>query len=86
MESRKTFNTNIVDDFLSVPTDIYTPSSDQWFKSDDHYNSGGVLLKIHFWTDQTTWTIRTLSSLPMENWQNLEYKDYRALHNLSNEG
>jgi hypothetical protein len=41
MESQKTFNTNIIDEVLTFPTDIYTLSSDQRFRGDDHYKSGG---------------------------------------------
>jgi hypothetical protein len=53
MESRKTFNTNIVDDVLRFLTDIYMPSSDQRFRSDDQYKSGGGgAAENQFWTEQ----------------------------------
>jgi hypothetical protein len=87
MESRKTFNTNIVYDILSFPTDIYTPSSDQQFRSDDHYNSGGGgVLKIISGQIKLSGQIWTLRSLQLENWKTHEYKGHREFYNLSNEG
>jgi hypothetical protein len=46
----------------------------------------GVLLKFSSGQIEIPGQIWDLSSLPMENWQNLEYKDYIEFHNLSNEG
>jgi hypothetical protein len=86
MESQKTFNTHIVDDIHSFTMDIYTPSSDQWFRSDNHYKSGGVLLKISSGQTKLSGQVRTLRLLPKGIWKNSEYKDPREFYNLSNKG
>jgi hypothetical protein len=87
MESRKTFNTNIVDDVLRFLMDIYMPSSDQWFRSDDQYKSwGGVLLKISSGQSKSSGQVQTLRLLPKRIWKKSEYMDPREFYNLSNEG
>jgi hypothetical protein len=71
MESQKTFNTHIVDDIHSFTMDIYTPSSDQWFRSDNHYKSGGGAAENQFWTDQVIWTSSDLKATSKGNMEEL---------------
>jgi hypothetical protein len=44
------------------------------------------LLKFSSGQNEMFGLIRDLSLLPRENWENLEYKDYREFQNLSNAG
>jgi hypothetical protein len=57
-------NTKLVDNFDIFPESIDTTSSDQWFRSYDLCKLGEVLLKIHFWTNQATWTILDFKPTP----------------------
>jgi hypothetical protein len=42
LKSDQDSNTKEVGDFLSFPTDIYFPSSDQWFRRFDFLQDAGV--------------------------------------------
>jgi hypothetical protein len=62
-------------------------SSDQRFRSDDHYKSGeGVLLKISSKQTKSSGQVWTLRLLLEGIWNNSEYKDPREFYNLSNKG
>jgi hypothetical protein len=55
VQSQKTSNTKLVANFLNFLFITHTLKSDKQRRSYDHWNLG-MLLKIHFWTDQATWT------------------------------
>jgi hypothetical protein len=80
-------NIKVIYNFVTFLESINTPSFDQRFSSYDHCKlGGGVLLEFSSGQIEITGKIWDLSSLPMENWQNLEYKDHTEFHKLSNKG
>jgi hypothetical protein len=55
VESGEMHNIKVIENFDTFPESINTPSHDQQFRNYDHCKLG-VLLQIHFWIDQATWT------------------------------
>jgi hypothetical protein len=83
-DSGKRNNTKVVEYLDIFPSSVNTPSYDQWLRS---YGlcTLRVLLKSQLWTEQDTWTSLGFQPTSNEKMEELEYRDHRAFHNLSNE-
>jgi hypothetical protein len=78
MKSQETFNSSIVDNILSFPADIYTPSYDQFFKSYRFWKLT-ELLKFDSGQNGVTWVIQSLDHLRNGNLVNTENQSRRYI-------
>ncbi len=78
-------NAKVVDNFDMFLESIDTPSYDQRFISYDLCKLR-VLLRFISGQNKIPRQIWNLSLFPMGNWKNLNYRDHRPFHKLSNNG